>query len=148
MRKLVLLHHSPQEEPLRGISNSDIVYISFHTDNVISYNINPKYKYLKLDNLLQCCKKHDGESIDTVFMKNFSFLKIYIRNILKEILDPLILSGVIEPSSVIVLDNLDRVYGDNVINIIETGKNLSDYIRHEFDMLTDIRIVIKEDEGF
>lgn len=81
-------------------------------------------------------------------MKNFSFLKIYIRNILKEILDPLILSGVIEPSSVIVLDNLDRVYGDNVINIIETGKNLSDYIRHEFDMLTDIRIVIKEDERF
>ena len=148
MRKLVLIHSSNQEEPLRGISNTDMVYVSFHLDNSLLYNIEPKYKYLKLDRLLEFCKKYQDENLDTIIMKNFSMLKIYLRWILKETLDPLAVSGVIDTNTTIIIDGLDRIYDDVISCIVEVGTDLSKYIRHEFNILTDIRIIIKEEERF
>lgn len=144
MRKLTLLYRKLGEAPLKSLNNSDMIYISFHHDNTVGLNIDPLYKFNKFKELLDLCKKHDGENIDTTFLRNFPFLRIYIRNILKILLDPLLLTGVVHENRILLIDDLDRVYDNNTCEILNIGSELSDYIKDEFNMEMDIRIIVKE----
>jgi hypothetical protein len=116
-------------------------YPILNTDKLLmTYNIKDKI-------IEKCRNKHEDDSFETIIIRNYQYLKIYLRDILKEIIEPFILNSTLHDSDEIVITGLDKI-DDQIVNMINIVLDNSNFMYHEHGIRLSYIILLEEQDRF
>lgn len=129
--------------------NKNTVHISLVRDYIEINKLDKTYlNYNIMDKLLEKCKnKNPNDTKDVIILKNYSFLRIYLRSILLEIIEPLICNFIIKDSDEIIITGLETI-DDQIVNIIQIVTENSDSLYNTYGIKLKHTIILKEKERF
>lgn len=129
--------------------NKNTVHISLIRDYIEINKLGKSYlNYNIMDKLLEKCKnKNSSDSNEIIILKNYTFLRIYLRSILLEIIEPLIRNQVIKETDEIIITGLE-IIDDQIVNTIQIVTENSDILYNTYGIKLKHTILLKEKERF
>lgn len=128
--------------------NTIVINVADHVVDIIPIKNKLHLTYNLKQKLIDKFKnKTETDSFEVMLLKNYSFLRIYLRELFTEIIEPLVLNHTLKDHDVILLTGLDLL-DDQIINTIQIVLENHDYFYLTYKIKLNYKVLIKEKDLF